>query len=757
MHISFASTYPPRACGLATFTRDLRAGVGRPGYTSDVLSLVNSYAGPERLPEVGFEIRQPVQDDYAAAAEYLNASSTDVLCIQHEFGIFGGPEGTYVLELMEATHAPVVTTLHTVLPSPEPPYLAALKAVARRSDRLVVMTLTARELLSDVYGVSASKVDVIPHGTPDGDPSIGVSFRSEHGLENRTVLLTFGLLGPSKGIEFALEALPRAIEASPDALYVILGATHPEIVRTSGEAYRESLKEEIATMGLGHHVRFVDRYVSSEELWAWLSAADLYVSPYPGMDQICSGTLAYALAAGLPVVSTPYLHAREVLAGGAGRLASFGDTDAFGDALAHFVADPAVRMDASTRARSFGATTSWPLTGDAYADVFERVLSDARAAAVAPPSEPVHPAALSAALDALARLTDDVGPFQHATFGRPDRKNGYSTDDAGRAIVVALAAAERHDPRSDERVVALRIARTCLGFLDHAQTEEGGFHNFMDYSRRFADAPAGEDTVGRAMWGLGAAIAWGPDAAFRTHARSLLERSLPRVLHHPRALAYAMCGLELALDRFPGVAAYRTRLREHGDALVARYRDISEPGWAWFNDDVTYANALLPYALLRASKRLEAAEGADALREVALESLAFILEQSFHEGLFDAIGNRGWLRRDGTRAAFDQQPIEAGYAAWVWSETAEILGDPTYADAARRATEWFYGRNRIGEPLFEAATGACYDGFGPKGVNLNQGAESAIAGVFAHLALHDLDATAAGLSAPPATHLASLD
>ena len=737
MHVSFVSTYPPRACGLATFTRDLRAGVVTAGPSSDVVSMVRAYAARERQPEVAFEVRQPEAGDYAAAAEFLNASSTDVLCVQHEFGIFGGPEGLHVLDLMDGTDAPVVTTLHTVLPTPEPHYFRALQAVAKRSDRLVVMTHTARDILDSVYEVDPARVVVIPHGSPDRDPAPRPGLKGDLGLADRTVLLTFGLLGPSKGIEFAIDALPRAVEANPDALYVILGATHPEIVRHSGEAYRESLQEKVEALGLADHVRFVDRYLDGGELWDWLTAADVYVSPYPGMDQICSGTLAFALAAGLPVVSTPYLHAREVLAGGAGQLVPFGETEAFGDALARYASSPEDRQLAAEAARRFGAATSWPRTGRAYADVFDEVLAESRAA-TRPGPQPVHPAALPSAIDYLGRLTDDVAPFQHATFGHPDRGNGYSTDDAGRAIVVALAAARRYGPRTEPRVVALRVARTCLGFLDHAQTDDGGFHNFMSYGRRFVDAPTGEDTLGRALWGLGAAVAWGPDEPYRLHARALLGRSLGRPLHHPRALAYALAGVGLALDRLPGVSAYRTRLREHAEALMASADAASTPSWRWFGTEMTYANALLPHALLRASERLTPAEGSDRMREVALDTLAFLLDRSFHDGRFDAIGNRGWLSRDGDRAAFDQQPIEAGYAAWAWSETARILDDAGYADAARQAAAWFYGDNRIGLPVFDAATGACYDGFGPKAVNRNQGAESAIASLFAHLALDDL-------------------
>ena len=735
MHATILSTYPPRACGLATFARDLRSGLVDAGVTCDVVSVVREPARAGRRPEVVAEIDQPTRSDYGAVGAAVAGGAADVVSVQHEFGIFGGPEGRDVLDFMEACDRPVVTTLHTVLPDPPGHYRRALAAVVGRSGKVVVMTETARELLQTVYGVSASKVAVIPHGAPATPPVPPPGLRSELGLAGRTVLLTFGLLGPSKGVEFAIASLQRAVEAQPDLLYVVLGSTHPEVVKREGESYRERLRDEVAARGLEDHVRFVDQYVDNDELWGWLCAADVYVTPYPGMDQICSGTLAYALAAGLPVVSTPYLHAREVLAGGAGTLVPYGDTDAFGAALARYASDPAARAAAAERARAFGQTTTWPMTGAAYRAVFE-------AAADRPaPDEPldVHPGALPAALGYLDRITDDVGPIQHATFGIPDRTHGYCTDDAGRALVAAYDAARRLDPKSEDRSATLATARTCLSFVQHAQRPDGAFHNFMDYGRQFLDGRAGEDTTGRAIWGLGATAAWAPDEPSRLLARSLIERSLGLDLAHTRAVAYAACGLDLALGRFPDVAAFRDALRTHATRLVEQFERSVTPRWRWFCDELTYANALVPHALLRASARLEGEPGAGRFRDVALDAGEFVLANTVRDGRFDAVGNRGWLRKDGSHAAFDQQPIDAGYAARCWAADAAVTGDCRYAEAARLAIAWFYGRNRSGQPLFDVRTGACYDGFSEQGVNLNQGAESALACIFAHLAAEDLD------------------
>ena len=747
MHATILSTYPPRGCGLATFARDLRNGLASAGVTADVVASVREPGAPGRAPEVTAEIVQDRRDDYAAAARALG-DETDVVCVQHEFGIFGGPEGAYVTDFMEAAGRPVVTTLHTVLPRPSAAYRRSMLAVVEASSRLVVMTETARTLMREVYRVPASKVSVVPHGTPVVTaPAAGL--RARLGLEGRTVLLTFGLLGPSKGIEFALDALAPVAEAHPDVLYVVLGATHPEIVAREGEAYRESLQAAVEARGLGDHVRFVDRYVDGPELGEWLQASDVYVSPYPGMDQICSGTLAYALAAGLAVVSTPYLHAAEVLADGAGRLVPYGDVGGFAAALADFAASPQARAEAGRRARAIGAPTAWPETGRAYRRVFEEVVAEAERQARAglrpagrAEAFSIHPGALPAALDALDRLTDDVGPVQHTVYGVPDRRHGYSADDAARALVAAYGAMRRigRPPAS-----LLRTTQTCLAFLRHAQRPDGAFHNFMSFERRFLDDRGGDDTTGRAIWGLGATVRWAPDAPSQQLALELIERALADELHHPCARAYAITGLGLALDAVPEHGTIRTALGELADGLVDQFERTSDAGWRWFSDSMTYANALPPHALLRASRHLP--DRADRLREVADETARFALDRTVVDGQFDPVGNDGWLTRDGHRAVYDQQPVEAGYAAWFWADAGALTGDDRYTEAARLAVEWFYGRNRAGEPLFDIASGACYDGLTPEGVNQNQGAESVIAGVLAHLAAVDLGLVQQGRAA----------
>ncbi len=748
MHVTFLSTYPPRACGLATFTRDLRSAVigATPGLTADVVSVVHE-RGPQR-PEVTVQLRQQERDDYGAAAAYLNGSGTDVLSVQHEFGIFAGSEGEWVLDTMRGLNRPVVTTLHTVLPSPPAHYLRATRDVVAASDRVVVMSETARQILVDVYGADPERIAVVLHGAPDLDPTPPPGLKASLGLEGRTVLLTFGMLGPGKGIEFALEALPDVVAQCPDVLYVVLGATHPEIVRREGEAYRDRLLDDVVARGLGDHVRFVDQYADLDTIWTYLQAADVYVSPYPGMDQIVSGTLAYALSAGKAIVSTPYLPAAEALADGRGRLVPYGDVAGFSAAIAGLAASPAERERLAAAALAYGQQAAWPNVGMAYARIFAEAVEAAGARRfVAPaPTLALHPGELPKALDYLRELTDDTGIIQHAAYGVPDRAHGYSTDDVARALAVVLRAARAlpRDPALQEQ--ARRLTRTYLAFLHHAQLPSGPFHNFMGYDRRFLDDVGSEDTTGRTLWGLGAAVAGVPSEPVRRHALDLFERGMHVELTHPRALSYAATGLYHVLRAVPGHDGVRARLTATAETLAGYYDGHARDGWRWFSDRLTYANARLPHAMLLAADAL----GSDRFRRIGLDTLQFLADVSFRAGYFDAVGNQGWWPREQPPAPFDQQPIEAGYMADACRAAWKATGDRVWVERAVTAAEWFHGRNRIGTPLFDVETGGCADGFGPHGLNLNQGAESAIACALAFLAVEELRATGALLPATPA-------
>jgi glycosyltransferase involved in cell wall biosynthesis len=670
----------------------------------------------ETNPEdVTATIRRDAPQDYVATAEQVNASGTDLVSVQHEFGIFGGPEGLYLTEFLDRLEVPAVTTLHTVLPEPSLPYHRALRAVAHQSDHLVVISEAAHRLLDDVYGIDPATVTIIPHGVPDVPIDPSASQKEALGFSGRTVLFTFGLLNPGKGIEFMLNALPNVVRDHPEILYVVLGATHPEVRRQQGEVYREDLKKQVETLGLTGHVQFVNRFVSQTDLLQYLRACDIYVTPYPGRDQVSSGTLAYALGAGTAIVSTPYLYAEEMLADGAGRLVPYGDTETLTSTLRDLVADDEARALLGQRAYEVGQSMTWPKVGRRYADLFDEVMATGRSVE-ARPQRPDLPAI---SLGHLVRLTDETGLFQHAPFGVPDRHHGYCTDDVGRALVVVL----RHGHETGAPST-LPLVRTYLSFLHHAQHDDGTFRNFMSYDRRFVDETPSEDTTGRALWGLGAAAAWAPTPALRQIARQMLERARSAEFRHPHALAYGICGLALYLRRHGEASQTRSRLTAWAEQLAGHYRAARDPEWPWFHDALTYGNALLPLAMLET----HLATGRPEFLSIGKETLDFLLEVTFCEdGYFDFVGSEGWYPRDGAPARFAQQSIEAGYTAEACAVAFEVTGKERYRDLTRAAADWFSGRNRLGTALYNPATGACSDGLELYGASFNQGAESVIA------------------------------
>ncbi|PYP82969.1 MAG: glycosyl transferase family 1 [Blastocatellia bacterium AA13] len=722
----FVGTYPPRECGIATFTHDLRNAIlnlrtdSQPG----VIAITGA---PEREPypgEVIFEIRQQRLSDYRLAAEYINLSSVEVVNVQHEFGIFGGPEGRYITEFLKALRKPAVTTLHTVLSQPPPEFRDALSRVASLSDHLVVLNSKAIPILNEVYGVPREKVTMIPHGVPDVpfvDPNY---YKDNFGVEGRLVLLTFGLLSRNKGIEMTLEALPEVVKAHPEVVYIVLGATHPEVRRNNGEEYRLWLHRRVRELGLTEHVIFYDRYVALDALLEFIGACDIYVTPYQSKEQIVSGTLAYAIGMGKAVVSTPYLYAEELLSDGRGSLVEFGNAAHLSETLCRLIQNQAERHQMRKRAYEYGRNMIWSEVGMRYLDLFARAASEARPKRILRPAggiTGVQAGLPEIKLDHLRRMTDDTGIIQHATWGIPDRSHGYATDDAARALVVALL----YNQQSEDQT-SLELACRYLSFLKYAQLPDGHFHNFMNYRREFIDERGSDDTLGRALWGLGAAVALAPVDGMRALASDMFERAIGALdTEHPRAMGYAICGLYCFLTRYDGAAQVKRTLIETAVRLAKRYEQRADGSWRWFGDDITYANAKMPQAMLLA----HLITGDERFKEIGLQSLEFLLDVTYGEDRFNFVGNQGWYRRDGERAVFGQQPIEAAYTAEACLTAYEVTGDSRYVDLARAAAEWLLGRNRLGARLYDFATGACADGLDPQGVSMNQGAESVICGL----------------------------
>ncbi|MFB3819230.1 MAG: glycosyltransferase [Candidatus Methylomirabilales bacterium] len=734
--VAFVGTYIPRRCGIATFTADLLEAVAAQAQAPCLAVALNDTPGGHRYPDrVRFEIRQQVIEDYRLAAEFLNMNQVGVACLQHEFGIFGGADGGNILSCLRDLRIPLVTTLHTVPLAPGEGQRRVLDEILQLSDRVVALSQRSVQILREVYAAPEEKLALIPHGIPDVafvDPAF---YKDQFGVEGRKVLLTFGLLSPNKGLETMIDALPRIVARYPEAVYLILGVTHPHVKRVQGEAYRLELQQRAERLGVAAHVVFHNRYVDLKELCEFLGAADVYVTPYLDQDQVVSGTLAYSLGAGKAVISTPYAYAREMLAEGRGRLVPFRDPAALADAVLDLFAGEVERHAMRKRAYTYCREMIWPRVAQRYLAIF----ADARAERRARPRAGSSPrAARFAAPDLpdvdlrhLRTLTDGAGILQHAIYTIPDRRHGYSIDDQARALMAVLRA---YDLLRDESLVPL--ASTYLGYLVHAFNDQTRrFRNFLGYDRRWLDEQGAEDSHGRALWALGVAMNLAPHEGTVALAMQLFDRGRPvtEEFTSPRAWAFTLLGADEYLRRFSGDSEVR-RLRDTlARRLFEQFRANGDPDWPWPEDVLTYENGRLPHALLLAGRQMEQSD----LMHTALTALAWLLRvQTSSSGCLALVGNQGWWRREGPRARFDQQPVEAQGLVEACVEAFKLTGRRAWLDEARRCLAWFLGQNDLRLPLYDYGTGGCRDGLHRDRTNENQGAESTLAWLNALLSLH---------------------
>lgn len=744
--IAFLGNHPPRICGLATFTGDLRSAVAGavPDAECFVLAMTDAAATYDYPPEVWIGIADDDLQSYGRAAGFLNDVNADILCVQHEYGIFGDADGERVLALLRRARMPVVATLHTVLDHPTPGQFRVMQGIIRHASRLVVMTRRAEKILGEVHGVPAEHITVIPHGIPETPAEIPpAAHKAEFDAAGRTVLLTFGLLSPGKGIEQAIRAMPAIVASRPDVLYLVLGATHPNILRREGEAHRESLMRLAEQLGVTDHVRFLDRFVDLPTLTRAIAAADIYLTPYLSEAQSVSGTLAYSFGMGKAVISTPYWHAAELLAEGRGVLVPFADPPAIAAAVVGLLADPDRLRAMRETAYSLGQDMRWSRIGARYRDVFDRARLEApcrrgaapqtaaaimrAAGAVAQPQREAwvpsrHGAAApQVKLTHLTRLLDPTGIAQHATRAIVNRAHGYCLDDNARGLVLAtLLGPDASAPPAD-------LLGVTAAFVQHAwDAGAGRFRNFMAYDRRWLEAVGSDDSHGRAIWALGTVASRAEDPSHRTWAYGLLEGAAPAVLALTslRAWAFALLGVVEALDARPEDLRLQ-RLRKHlAERLYDHLRGSQRAGWTWFEDVVSYDNARLPQALMAAAHQT----GNAAWFAAAIESLGWLCQvQRAEAGHFRPIGSEGFWRRDADRAAFDQQPLEASATVGACITAWRSTGNSAWLREAERAFAWFLGDNDLGQPLYDPLTGGCRDGLLCDRVNENQGAESTLA------------------------------
>jgi glycosyltransferase involved in cell wall biosynthesis len=743
--------YLPRQCGIATFTTDLCSAISAEYGTARLLALpVNdTEQGYDYPARVRWSLDQNDVTSYEEAAQFLNFNNIDMVCLQHEYGIFGGPAGSHILHLLRNLKMPVVTTLHTVLREPNPDQMVVMEEIAELSDRLIVMSQLSSQFLQEIFKVPGSKIDMVPHGVPDLpflDPNF---YKDRFGVEGKALLLTFGLLSPNKGIENVILAMPDILSKHKNAVYMVAGATHPHILRREGDKYRASLQALAKEVGVEKQVIFHDRFVSPEEMAEFIGAADIYITPYRYEEQVVSGTLAYALGAGKAIISTPYWHAIELLDDRRGALVPFQNPSAIAQKTIELLDTPAIRHAMRKRAYLFARDMVWKKAAQGYMESFARVRSDRMETPRVQFSARTTQKALhqlpELKLSHVNALTDDTGMLQHAIFTIPNRVEGYTTDDNARALIFAVLLEQLGMDQPGMGKASRAVSANpdwpfrYLAFLEHAfNPEKKRFRNFFGYDHRWMEDQGSEDSHGRALWALGTLLARSANHGLRGAAGRLFEFSLPAVIefHSPRACAYALLGIQEYLASYPGDRdAQRVRFAL-GRRLLNMYESIRRPDWKWCEDVLAYGNARLPQAMLLVGS----ACADDRMLSAGLESLDWLMETQRCEtnGHFVPIGSQGFYHQGGEKARFDQQPIEAAGAVSACLQAYRVTGDRRWRNEAWSVFNWFLGDNDLQLPLYDSVTGGCRDGLHPDRANENQGAESTLSFLMALLEMRSL-------------------
>ena len=734
MKIAYISTYLPRKCGIATFNDNLEKALHAnfQDQSSSEKSFGIAVHDGEDTPagfypdHVKVILRENNQQDYIQAANYINTSETQVVVMQHEFGIFGGESGIYILPLLNRLEKPLFTVLHTVLKEPTYTQKLIIQEIAARSAGLVVMSRRGMQYLISVYGVPANKIQYIEHGVPDLEAPLNNPLTKVSPFLNHQVLLTFGLLSPNKGLETVIKALPKIVAQHPDMMYVVLGKTHPGIVKTTGEEYRDQLKRLAVRLGVDNHLTFVDKFVSDEELMNYLTAAHVYVTPYLNEAQITSGTLSYAVGAGAAIVSTPYWHALELLDEKRGCLFRFKDAEGLADTIIDLLNQPEKRNTLKKKAYEYGLHLRWPKIGAHYI----RIMQDAivkEAYTVKKIRQIVDPERIPAfSLIHACRLTDGTGIVQHAKYGIPNLKEGYCLDDNARALIMALMAYQRN--KSHE---ALELIPVYLSFIHYMQRENGNFGNFLSFKREYLDEIGSEDSFGRTVWALGFLVSCAPNSSYREFAGELFYNSVPHFkhLHHLRGLANTIIGIAYFLKAHPDNEEMLRELKALTTPILEAYEQHRANDWHWFEEKLTYDNAILPLALFHSCE----ITGSDKVRKIAIESLEFLDALSFKEGFLSPVGNRGWYHRDQEIPVFDQQAIETMAMVLMYLKAYENSHQPSYIEKMFMSYQWFLGENILRVPLYDHETKGCCDGLQETALNRNQGAESTLAYLISNL------------------------
>ena len=676
--------------------------------------------------EVKLTIRQEHQRDYIKAAKFINISGADLCILEHEFGIFGGQSGIYILPLLHRLEIPLIVTLHTVVKTPSYNEKAVIHEICKTANKIILMSKKAIEFLTNTYNIPKEKIVFIEHGVPDIQFNQEQS-KKEFKLENKKVLLTFGLLSRNKGIETVIKALPKIVEKFPEAFYIILGKTHPNVLRYSGEEYRNYLQLLIKSLKMENHVFFLNEFIDQKELFKYLSATDIYITPYLNEAQVTSGTLSYAVGMGLACISTPYWHAQELLAEGRGRLFNFNDSKKLSMIIMELLDKPDLLKNLRQKAYDYGRKISWPTIGEKYIALSEKILNEKPEMVVKkemiidplilPPFSLVH----------IERLTDDTGIIQHAKFGIPNLKEGYCLDDNARALLMVLMAY-----RQKKNVLALKLSPIYLSYIQYMQNKDGTFRNFLSFSRNFLDTVGSEDCFGRAVWALGYLLSNAPNDAYCQSGKLIFFNASPNFekLQSIRGIANTMVGISYYLKGNTDDESMKGRLRSLAYNLVHHYEEHSSPEWKWFESSLAYDNGMLPLALLHSAEILND----DKITSVAMETMDFLTKITIRDGYLSSIGNENWHKKGGGEPSmFAQQPVDTLAMILMFHQAFHLTKDKEYLNKLFTSFMWFLGENDLRINLYDFETMGCCDGLESYGVNRNQGAESSLAYLISHL------------------------
>ncbi len=728
--VAYISTSLPTECGIATFNDNLLNAI-RQHISVSIEPIVVAVSDSEELdtynyPEtVKFIIRKNNQKDYLKAADYLNTSRAEVCIIEHEFGIYGGESGLYLLTLLARIHQPVFTILHTVLKQPTHIQHTILQQIAKHSAGIVVMSQKAIGFLTSIYHIPIEKINYIEHGVPDLEPVMDNPIKKSFPFKGKKTLLTFGLISRGKGLETVVEALPAIIKENPEVMYVIVGNTHPGVVRSGGEEYRESLKQLAKKLHVDEQLVFVNKFVNEQELHHYLSATDIYITPYLNEAQITSGTLSYAVGAGAAILSTPYWHAQELLAHKRGLLFEFRNSAQLATLVNELLHSPDKLNELKYNAYQYGLSLRWPAIGKQYVALLQNAVEKHAIGKKGVPQLDLD-SFPAFSLHHVRRLTDDTGIIQHAKYGIPNLKEGYCLDDNARALLMTLMAFEQYKSKE-----ALDLLPIYLSYIQYMQREDGNFRNFLSFSRQYLDEVGSEDSFGRTIWALGYLVNAAPNNSYKEFADELFTKSVPHFskLQHLRGLANTVIGIRHYLKAYPQATHLINELDDLALPLIKAYESNKSAGWHWFEEKLTYDNALLPLALLCYYE----VSNHEKSRTIAFEALDFLTAKTLNGEYLHPVGNDGWLKKNSPMALYDQQAIETMAMTLVYLKAYEISGKKGYLQLLYQSFHWFLGENSLHMPLYDHETHGCADGLQPNGVNRNQGAESTLAYLISHL------------------------